>query len=145
MPKSMSPMQHQKLVELAELSLKLSDCLVLLGFTASEVDSLIIDQIVRESFEFGRRKGLEALSRILVDEAVTHGNVSAARLLLGRQDGAKEEIEIRSRDAWAVDRMRLIQQGFGGKCIDMSASVRAGFAEQRRLHEKFDAEERNNG
>jgi hypothetical protein len=143
MSKTIPPMSaavHQKLVELAELSLKLSDCLALLGYSKSDVDILILDQVVRDSFDYGRQKGREALSRVLVDEATNNGNVGAARLLLAMQEGSKEEIEIKSRDAWAVDRVRLIGQGFNGKPIEQGPSVRRGFEEQRRLHEEWEAE-----
>jgi hypothetical protein len=134
---AMSAAQHQKLVELAELSLKLSDCLTLLGYSKSDVDILILDTDVQQSFDYGRRKGREALSRVLVDEATNNGNVGAARLLLAMQEGSKEEIEIKSRDQWSIDRVRLIGAGFKGGVVDHSKEVSAGFARQRMLHAQF--------
>jgi hypothetical protein len=127
--------QRLKIEELARLSLKLSDILTVMGFRPTEAAALMHDEAARESFQFGRKSAMEELAGVLVSESLS-GNVSAARLLLAMQNDSKEEIEIKSREQYATDRIRLIEQGMKNNsrnCWTKGRSVRERMMEQRNF------------
>jgi hypothetical protein len=132
----MTELNAQQLADLQVLaasSLRLRDALRLVGVAPNELDDTAKLPPVVEAFEKGRLFGVRTITTAAAAQA-SKGNISAAKLLLGRTDRPL------SRHQEDITRARLAATATGldgMRFPDAIASVDAAMKRARELHDKY--------
>jgi hypothetical protein len=131
---SFSEEQKTKLEELGGLGMPLRHALLAVGIHDTDLNQAMNNQVACEAHRKGALRLAKDLTTALSKEALG-GNVSAARLLMNRQNKDPE-----SPSKWQDDLARTRVATF----VDVLSSVDALFARQKALIEAADAENRAN-
>jgi hypothetical protein len=126
--------QKAKLEELGGLGMTLRHALLAVGVIDTDLDQAMNNMAAYEAHRKGALRLAKELAAALSKEAIA-GNVSAARLLMNRQNKDPE-----SPSKWQDDLARTRVATF----VDVLGSVDALFARQKALIEAADAENRAN-
>jgi hypothetical protein len=121
--------------QFAAIGLSLSDSIMCVSkCSPDEASKLAKEQQIVAAHARGQAEGARNILASMTKLAAT-GNAGAAKLVLAaqRQAGALQD-DIAAADRWAVE----------GE-VNVGPSVRAGFAEQRRLIERMFAEKKSHG
>jgi hypothetical protein len=121
--------QRAKLEELGGLGMPLRHALLAVGVIDDELNAAMSNHAACEAHRAGALRLAKDLTTALSKEALS-GNVSAARLLMNRQDKGPE-----STSKWQDDLARTRLTTF----VDVVSSVNALFERTRALHEAADA------